>query len=386
MRIKILCILWPVFWAKILFYILSLSFNFILKKGSVDKSKKEITYLDRNEHQYGPAPACFEALRNIDPINLREYSRDHAVGIKSPLSLRLANEFGINEKDVMLGFGGEDILKQAVHCYIHKDDKIMIPSYSWWYYKKIADEVGGIKIEYPIVEGVDSFYYDIEGMLKVYYENKPKLVLISSPNNPTGNRLEIEQLKQVLSVMKDTVVVVDEAYTLFYNNDHSHLKEIVENFSNVLIIRTFSKYYGLAGVRIGFALMGKNHEQFSLFSARYLGYNRISESIAIAALDSTDYYDDIRKKMTEDMEMFRSEFNNLPGFKAYKSYANFILVKIPVEIKEALKKYLTDRNMIVKFMAEDGLFNHLRITIGTQDQNRMLMQIIKSFLKENNHS
>ncbi|MEO5782221.1 MAG: hypothetical protein ABIQ07_03060, partial [Ginsengibacter sp.] len=89
------------------------------------------------------------------------------------------------------------------------------------------------------------------------------------------------------------------------------------------------------------------------------------------------------EKMAADMAMFFDEFNKLKGFKAYRSYANFILVKIPAEIKDDLKKYLTKRNMIVKFMAEDGLFNHLRITIGTQKQNRLLINMIKSFLHEN---
>jgi len=347
------------------------------------KEKKIITYLDRNENQYGPAPECFKALRKKNFKKLSEYSRDFSRGVKSRLTERLAADFGINEKNVMLGFGGEDILKQTVHCYIHKGDKIMIPSYSWWYYKKIADEVEGVKVEYPIVEGEDSFYYDIEGMLKIYEEEKPKLVLISSPNNPTGNRLEIDQMKYVISKMKDAVVVLDEAYTLFYNKDNSHLKEIIAEFPNVIIIRTFSKYYGLAGIRIGFALLGENHAQFSLFSARYLGYNRLSERIAIAALDSKEYYEEMRDKMTSDMDIYYNEFNNIPGFKAYKSYANFILVKIPIEIKDALKKYLTDRDMIIKFMAEDGLFNHLRITIGTQEQNALLLSMIKAFLNEN---
>ena len=347
------------------------------------KEEKIITYLDRNESQYGPAPECFKVLENPDFKILSEYSRDYTKGIKSCLTERLSKEFNINEKNIILGFGGEDILKQAVHCYIHKGDKIMIPSYSWWYYKKIADEVLGIKVEYPIVEGEDSFYYDIDGMLKIYQEQKPKLVLISSPNNPTGNRLEIEQMKMVLREMKDTVVVLDEAYTLFYNKDNSHLKEIIEEFPNVLIIRTFSKYYGLAGLRIGFALMGKNHEQFSLFSARYLGFNRLSESVAIAALDSKEYYNDMCNKMNEDMDMFFSEFKKLKGFKAFKSFSNFILVKIPIEIKESLNKYLTERGMVVKFMNEDGLFSHIRITLGTKEQNSKLMSLIKAFLLEN---
>jgi len=132
--------------------------------------------------------------------------------------------------------------------------------------------------------------------------------------------------------------------------------------------------------------MGENHSQFSLFSARYLGYNRLSEQIALAALDSPKYYESMRDKMVADTEMFFNEFNKIPGFKAYRSYANFILVKIPVEIKDALKKYLTERDMVVKFMAEDGLFNHLRITIGTQEQNKLLMDMIKTFLvKEMKH-
>ncbi|MCX6231429.1 MAG: histidinol-phosphate transaminase [Bacteroidetes bacterium] len=345
---------------------------------------KAIIYLDRNENQYGPAPKCFDVLRNIDSVELYEYSRDFARGVKSRLSERLAKDFGIAEKNVMVGYGGEDILKQAVHCYIHKGDKIMIPAYSWWYYKKISDEKGGIKIEYPIVEGKDSFYYDIEGMIKVYREEKPKLVLISSPNNPTGNRLEIEQLMYVLEEMKDTVVILDEAYTLFYNKDNSHLKKLVEKYPNLIIIRTFSKYYGLAGIRIGFALMGDNHADFNMFSARYLGYNRLTELIGLAALDSADYYSEMREKMTADMDMFFNEFNAMPGFKAFKSYSNFILVEIPEQIKDGLKKYLTERNMIVKFMAEDGLFKHLRITIGTQEQNKLLMKMIKDYLKENN--
>jgi len=345
----------------------------------MNKEEKGIIYLDRNESQYGPAPACFEALKADNFKNLSEYSRDFSRGVKSALSERLANDFGIPEKNILLGYGGEDLLKQTVHCYINKGDKIMIPSYSWWYYKKIADEKEGVKIEYPIVEGEDSFYYDIEGMLKIYEEEKPKLVLISSPNNPTGNRLEINQLKKVLRKMKEAVVILDEAYALFYNKDNSYLKELVNEFPNVLIIRTFSKYYGLAGIRIGFVLMGDNHAEFSLFSARYLGYNRLSEQIAIAALDSTAYYNDMRDKMAADTKNFLEEFNKIPGFKAYQSYANFILVKIPVDIKDGLKKYLTDRNIVVKFMAEDGLFNHLRITIGTQEQNKLLLTMIRSF-------
>jgi histidinol-phosphate aminotransferase len=346
--------------------------------------ENNIIYLDRNENQYGPSPACMKELEGLDFKKLSDYSRDYLHGSKSPLSVRLASEYGVNEKNIILGYGGEDILKQAIHCYIHAGDKIMIPSMSWWYYKKIADEVEGIRVEYPIVEGSDSFYYDIDKMVATYRTHKPKLVLISSPNNPTGNRLDPSSLEQLLVIMKDTVVVLDEAYSLFHNRDYKVVKGLTEKFPNLIVIRTFSKYHALAGLRIGFALIGNNHDRFTLFSARYLGFNRLSEKVAIAALESEDYYKQVCAKMVSDTESYFREFNKLPGFKAYRSFANFILVKIPEGIKTELKSYLTTRNMIVKFMEEDGLNSHIRITIGTQEQNHLLIDLIKAFLKEKN--
>ncbi len=120
-----------------------------------------IVWLDRNENQYGPSPECLKVLADSGTILLSDYSRDYLNGIKSPLSARLAADYGLSESNVILGYGGEDLLKQAIHCYVHEGGRIMIPSHSWWYYKKISDEVGGIKVEYPIVEGNDTFTYDI---------------------------------------------------------------------------------------------------------------------------------------------------------------------------------------------------------------------------------
>jgi histidinol-phosphate aminotransferase len=219
-------------------------------------------------------------------------------------------------------------------------------------------------------------------MIKVHDTQKPKLVLISSPNNPTGNRLEFDQLNFVLEKMKESVVVLDEAYSLFDETYNTDPVGLVKKYPNLIIIRTFSKYYALAGIRTGFAFLGDNHDRISLLSARYLGFNRLSEKIAIAALDSKEYYNSMRKKMSADMVMLFNELTQLPGFNAYRSFANFILVKIPPEIKVPLKKYLTERNMIIKFMNEDGLESHIRITLGTHSQNCKLLKMIKSFMSK----
>ncbi len=341
-----------------------------------------LLYFDRNENQYGPAPACFEALRNATIEEMSVYSRDFQRGVKSSLSERLARDFGLDEKDVLLGYGAEDILKQTVHCYLGKGERIMIPTHSWWYYKTIAGEVDGISVEYPIIEGDDSFEYDIPAMLRIFDEQRPSVVLISTPNNPTGNALAHDDLLRVLEHMKDTVVVLDQAYWAFALQDDHLVAELHTRFPKLLVVRTFSKYYALAGVRIGYAVMGAELTKLGLFSARYLGYHRLSEAVALAAIDSADYYRSIAAKMEEDREMFRRTLGALPGFKVFRSHANFVLVKMPEELCAPLKQDLLSRGLIVKFMNEERLHSHMRITLGTQDQNRLLAQAIVECIGE----
>jgi len=356
------------------------------EKGLSESRKKNIMILlDRNEHNYGPAPVVFDILKSIEKDLLGFYSREFDKGIKSSLSRYIGEVFEIPENRVLLGYGGEDLLKQVVHCYLSNDNNntLLIPSHSWWYYRQIADEVGGKTFEYPLYEAEDSFKYDIEGMKKSIDENNPKILFIASPNNPTGNSMSYNDLCTILDyVGKDCVVVIDEAYAMYRSTDVSYLKELLDNYPNLVIIRTFSKYYGLPALRIGFALVGENLNDFIGLSTRYLGFNRISEEIGIAVLQEEKYYQEISRKMCEDKEMFKKELNVLDGWKVFDSDANFIFVKIPVDIKEGLKKFLVERKMIIKFMNEELLNCHLRVTLGTQEQNRLLVDLIKEYYEQ----
>lgn len=333
--------------------------------------------LDRNENNYGPAPACFKVLEEAGQNLFSNYTDAYKRGVKSSLSERLAADFDISEKRILLGYGAEDILKQLVQCYLGQGEKLMIPAYSWWYYKAIADEVGGINVEYPLRMGEDSFYYDIDKILSIMDSEKPKLVFLSSPNNPTGNSISAEDLETVLSHMKDTIVALDEAY--WYDTKHEQAKHLVNTYPNLVVIRTFSKYYALAGIRIGYALIGENLTKLANLANRYLGFNLISEQIALAALDSPEYYRKIANKMDADKEHYYRELGNIPGFTVYKSDANFVLVEIPPDIKDSLKEFLTDRGLIIKFMNEEAINSHLRITLGTQEENRKVIDAIKEF-------
>ncbi len=336
-------------------------------------------YLDRNENNYGPAPACYDVLKRADVSKMSWYTRAHKEGIKSILSARMARDFKLPEDRILLGYGAENILKQAIQCYLGANEKLMVPAYSWWYYKLIASEVNGLSVEYPLVPGPDRFQYDLAGMKEVYRREQPKIVFISSPNNPTGNSLSLEDLQSVLEEFSGTMVVLDEAYA--YHGKIDYVTPLVERYPNLLVVRTFSKYYALAGVRIGFGVLGANLAALSKFTNRYLGYHRLSEEIAMAALDSPEYYESIAHKMKADKERYYAELGAIPGFTVYRSDANFILVAIPAEHKEALQKFLTGKGLVVKFMNEELLNSHMRITIGTQEENWMLVAAIKEYFR-----
>jgi histidinol-phosphate aminotransferase len=177
-------------------------------------------------------------------------------------------------------------------------------------------------------------------------------------------------------------VVLDEAYWSYDNDNTSYVRELLHDFPQLLIVRTFSKYYALAGIRIGFAMLGGSLTRLSQYSARYLGYHRLSEEVALAALDSEAYYRDIARRMGEDRQRYYDELGSLPGFTVYRSDANFVLIAIPRDMRSELKEYLTERRLIVKFMNEDLLNSHLRITLGTEEQNRILIDAIRAFVHE----
>lgn len=338
-------------------------------------------FLDRNEFNYPPSEEVVQALKNFDVNKLCFYTRIYDEGKKSIFSVFLSELYGIDESQVLLGYGGEDILKQSVHYFLTQEDgnkTMLIPKFSWWYYKSIADEVDGRTLQYPLYEEGTTFKYDLGAMKRMVEEEKPKILLLASPNNPTGNGLTPDDLAELLAfVPKETIVLIDEAYASFVTEDNSYIGALVNKYDNLIISRTLSKFYGLPGLRMGFGFISKGLEKFIRYSNKYLGYNRLSEDIAIAALKSEAHYRDVARMMNESRKMYEEEIGVLPGFKVYDSVANFILIKYPIELKPLLQKAFADVNYKIKFMDEPYINTHLRITLGRPEQNRLVADIIK---------
>ncbi len=334
--------------------------------------------LDKNENQYGPAPRCYEVLNNVTMEMLNSYSRNYPKRIKEKLS----EKFNIDTNRILLGYGSEDILKQTIYFAIKKKgDVLVVPDKSWWYYKSIGIDVGANVIEYNMVEKDDCFDYNEMQILDILKNKKPKAIILCTPNNPTGNILSKKSLERIIKNANEAVVILDEAYWGF--NHFMFGEEIVKKYDNVIVLRTFSKFYSLAGIRIGFAFIGKNLFQLQMHNNRYLGYNRISEELIFSALESDDYYKENNKKIMQDVQMFFDELTAL-GFKPYKSNANFILAKLPEKEFKLLEIELPKKEVLIKFFKEDVFKNCIRISIGTQEQNQYLIELIKFVLNKKN--
>jgi histidinol-phosphate aminotransferase len=343
-----------------------------------------MNYLDRNEFNFEPSPKVVDAIRNFDPKDLCFYTRIYDQGKKSVVSVRLSELYGIPEEQVLLTYGGEDMLKNAIHYFLANTENrvILIPQFSWWYYNRVASECGGTFQMYPLHEQDDTFAYDVDEVIEYTNRIHPRMLLLASPNNPTGNGLTPDEVGRIMeNIPSDTMVLIDEAYASFISMDTGYIAPLINRYGNLIISRTLSKFYGLPGLRVGFGFIGAGHDQFLSYVNKYLGYNRFSEAVALAALDSNDHYRRVADDMEWGRQLYKSALGNLPGFKVYRSVANFILIKYPIAIKEALQKALAAEDYKIKFMGDPGLESCLRITLGRREQTQTVVDTILSLVR-----
>ncbi len=348
-----------------------------------------MNYLDRNEFNFEPSQKVVEAVKNFDPKDLCFYTRIYDQGKKSVISVRVSEIYGVPEEQVLLAYGGEDILKNAIHYFLTTPTKgadgketvnkrILIPEFSWWYYNRVASECGGVFEMYPLHEQEDTFAYNVDEVIEYTQRIHPRMLLLASPNNPTGNSLTSDEISRIMeNIPEDTMVLVDEAYASFITSDVDYIAPLVNKFQNLIISRTLSKFYGLPGLRCGFGFIGKGHDQFLSYINKYLGFNRFSEAVALAALDSDEHYRRVADDMEWGRQLYKRELGGLEGFKVYKSVANFILIKYPIEIKDALMEALKVQDYKIKFMGDKGLESCLRITLGRKEQTQVVCDTIK---------
>lgn len=274
---------------------------------------------------------------------------------------------------ITLGNGSNDLLDILARSFVGTNDAIVYSQYAFVVYSMLAKMQGATGIEVP----AQRFGHDLKAMRQAVEDNpNTKVVFIANPNNPTGTQLDRDELYQfVASLPISVLVVLDEAYIEY--SPESNNRALLDEFDNVIIVRTFSKAYGLAGLRIGYALSSAAVADLLNRIRQPFNVSRLGLAAAAAALSDQDFITEVRRINDGQMRWLKKQFDAL-GLGFVKSHANFIMVEI--EDAAVINQALLEQGVIVRPLLGYGLENWLRITVGLAEDNTRLIDTLRSIL------
>ena len=328
-----------------------------------------------NENLYGPSPRCLKVLESLKISDLYRYPYGGDVALKE----KLAQDMNISSDNICLNNGSSEVIKQIFMILLEEKELVLLPKPGWSYYEDAVYLSKGTIKYYYLKEDEREFYFDINEITKQIFHMQPKVVVITSPNMPTGNKILQKDLIYLLEKFCNVYFLVDEAYWGFEQENLMDIKYLIERYKNVIFSRTFSKFYGLASERIGWLMTDKKLCKEMQKGAPLFGISYIAQLIAMTALDSKDYYDDMRRKINNGIREFIEQINEIENFYAYPSKANFVLIKVPEGHSKGIEKYLEENGYLVRECSKYGMNSFIRITIGTKEINQELVKKIKYY-------
>ena len=329
----------------------------------------QIVKLASNENPLGPSPKALEAMQEA-LLKVHFYPDGGGYHLRTGIAQR----FGLTIDEVILGNGSNEIIEFLGHAFLRPGDNILTAEHAFAVYRLMAQLFGAETIEIPD----PAFTCDLEAMVSAVTP-RTKLVYIANPNNPTGTMVDGGQLDRFIDQMPASVVIVlDEAYYEFLENPPDTLKYVRER-QNLILLRTFSKIQGLAGLRIGYGLANPGliailHKTRQPFNA-----NSIAQAGALAGLRDEAHQAKTREITLAGRKFLESGFQKR-GLGYVPSSANFVLVKVG-KGKELFQKLL-QRGMIVRAMDEYKLPEWIRVSVGTPEQNRRFFADLDSVRRE----
>ena len=328
---------------------------------------RRVIKLNTNENPYPPAPGVQKAMEQISPDKLRMYPDPTA----SVLVDSLAEYYGVNKDQVFVGVGSDDVLSMCFLTFFNSEKPILFPDITYSFYKVWADLY---RIPYICPKLMDDFRIRKED----YYQENGG-VIFPNPNAPTGLLEELDTIEEIIKKNQKSVVIIDEAYIDF--GGKSALK-LVEKYENLLVVQTFSKSRSMAGMRIGYAF-GSEKLIHYLNDAKYsfnsYTMNRPSLVLGSAAIRDQEYFREITGKIMATREWTKKELKRL-GFTFPDSKTNFIFATHEKVQAKELFEALKEQHIFVRYFNKPRIDNYLRITIGTDEQMKKLIDFLEQYL------
>ncbi len=328
--------------------------------------------LASNENALGPSPKALAAIAEALP-KLHRYPD----GSCYYLANRLAERLGVDPGELVFGNGSNEIIELLVSTFLSPGEEVITSHPTFLVYQKMVQAQGGVNRVVPLKD----LRHDLDGIAALVTE-KTRLIFLDNPNNPTGTVFTAEEFAAFLAKVPETVIVVlDEAYLDFVDPDRRiDARAFLQHATPVVALRTFSKAYGIAGLRVGYGLMRKEIAGYLHRLRQPFNVNSLAQVAALACLDDEEHYGKTMAMTRDGMAWLHREIARL-GCRPLGSQANFFLVDVGVKGKLLYEKLLR-RGVIVRPMDAYGFPDHIRITVGLPEENQRLVKALAEALPE----
>jgi len=321
--------------------------------------------LASNESAIGPSPRAVEAVRAaLDGVH--RYPDGACFALRSRLAARL----GVDERQLVFGCGADELLELLVKAFVGEGDEVVHAWPSFAMYPIVVTGMGGRAVPVPLTDALE---HDLPAMARAVNE-RTRLVMVCNPNNPTGTSLGARDLEAFAADLPDTaVLVVDEAYREFARRpDFPDALDLLPGRPGTIALRTFSKIFGLAGLRIGYGVAGAELADYLNRVRHPFNVNRLAEVAALAALDDEEHAERLRRVNAEGVAYLTRELGAL-GIEVAPTDANFVLARTGAGMHERLLR----EGVIVRPLAGFGMPEHVRITVGLPEENERLVKALR---------
>jgi histidinol-phosphate aminotransferase len=324
----------------------------------------EVVKLNTNENPYPPSPKVLEAIRTISAEQLRRYPQP----LGDTFRQAAAEVFGVSSDSIMCTNGGDDLLTICFRAFCDENRRAAYPSPTYSLYPVLAGLQGCSVIEIPFSE---------DGYLDKLAETDAALTIICNPNAPTCTFEPIDNLAELAGKLKG-ILLVDEAYVDFSDDN---CIQLMNELDNIIILRSMSKGYSLAGIRFGFCIARPALIEGLMKVKDSYNVDTVALAAATAAIKDREYFKANVEKIKAERARLTEELKDL-GFTAGDSQTNFILAKCSSVSAADIYKELVKRNIYVRYFKLPGLSDKIRITVGTKEQNDILIGALKEIVSE----
>ena len=336
-------------------------------------NEADIIKLASNENPLGISPKAQMAIE--DAIHdIARYPDGNSFALREVV----AKKFKVAHNQIVFGNGSNDILELTARAFLTSKSEAIFSQHAFAVYPLVTQAVGATGVVVPAKD----FAHDLDGFLKAITP-KTRLIFIANPNNPTGTLIAKDALKAFLQqVPKKVLVVLDEAYDEYLSVAHkSEAINWLSTFENLIISRTFSKAYGLAGLRIGFGLMHANVADMLNRVRQPFNVNNVAQAAAVASLNDECFVERSYALNQAGMAQLKQGLNKL-GLTYIPSYANFISFK--VQHAADVNQKLLQNGVIVRPIANYEMPDYLRVSIGLLSENARFLSVLEQIMNEQN--